>query len=69
VAGPHRSSIYAGCGARASGDAEKPAVVVEVRPYTAQDWERDNAGRVYESTLEMDAALDEYCALPDLKSA
>lgn len=46
----------------------KPAVV-EVRPYTTQDWERDNAGRVYESTDEMDAALDEYCALPDAESA
>ena len=45
----------------------KPAVV-EVRPYTTQDWERDNAGRVYESTTEMDAALDEYCALPDVES-
>jgi hypothetical protein len=39
--------------------------VIEVRPYTAQDWERDNAGRVYESATEMDVALDEYCALPD----
>ncbi len=37
--------------------------------YTAQDWERDNAGCVYESTTEMDAALDEYCALPDAESA
>lgn len=43
--------------------------VVEVRPYTTQDWERDNAGRVYESTAEMDAAFDEYCALPDAESA
>jgi hypothetical protein len=33
--------------------------------YTAQDWERDNEGRVYQSTAEMDAALEEYCALPD----
>jgi hypothetical protein len=46
----------------------KPAVI-EVRPYTALDWERDNEGRVYESTAEMDAALEEYCALPDAESA
>jgi hypothetical protein len=44
-------------------------VVFEVRPYTTRDWESDNAGRVYESTAEMDAALDEYCALPDAESA
>lgn len=54
--------------AQAGVDPGKPAVI-EVRPYTAQDWERDNAGRVYESTTEMDAALDEYCALPDAESA
>jgi hypothetical protein len=46
----------------------KPAVV-EVRPYTTKEWERDNAGCVYESTAEMDAALDEYCALHDAESA
>ena len=46
----------------------KPAVI-EVRPYATQDWERDNAGRIYESTAEMDAALDEYCALPDAETA
>jgi hypothetical protein len=44
-------------------------VVGEARPYTARDWERDNAGRVYESAIEMDVALDEYCALPELGSA
>jgi hypothetical protein len=54
--------------AQAGVDPGKPAVI-EVRPYTAQDWERDNAGRIYESTDEMDAALDEYCALPDAESA
>jgi hypothetical protein len=54
--------------AQAGVDPGKPAVI-EVRPYTTQDWERDNAGRVYESTAEMDAALDEYCALPDTESA
>lgn len=54
--------------AQAGVDPGKPAVI-EVRPYTAQDWERDNAGRVYDSTAEMDAALDEYCALPDAESA
>lgn len=50
--------------ARAGVDPGKPAVI-EVRPYTTQDWERDNAGRIYESTAEMDAALDEYRALPN----
>lgn len=53
---------------RAGVDPGKPAVL-EVRPYTAEDWERDNVGRVYESTAEMDAALHEYCALPDAESA
>lgn len=41
--------------------------LIEVRPYTREDWERDNAGRIYESTSEMDAALDEYCALPGVE--
>ncbi len=50
--------------AQAGVDPGKPAVI-EVRPYTTEDWERDNAGRVYESAAEMDVALDEYCALPD----
>jgi len=49
-------------------DPGKPAVI-GVRPYTTEDWERDNVGRVYESTAEMDAALYEYCALPDAESA
>ena len=53
--------------ARAGVDPGKPAVI-EVRPYTTQDWERDNAGRIYENTAEMDAALDEYRALPDAES-
>jgi hypothetical protein len=53
--------------AQAGVDPGKPAVI-EVRPYTTQDWERDNAGRIYESTAEMDAALDEYRALPDAGS-
>jgi hypothetical protein len=44
-------------------------VVVEVRPYTTQDWERDNAGRIYGSTADMDGALDGYCALPDVEGA
>jgi len=54
--------------AQAGVDLGKPAVI-EVRPYTTHDWERDNAGRIYESTAEMDAALDEYRALPDAESA
>ena len=47
--------------AQAGVDPGKPAVI-EVRPYTTQDWERDNAGRIYDNTAEMDAALDEYRA-------
>lgn len=54
--------------AQAGVDPGKPAVI-EVRPYTTEDWERDNAGRVYESAADMDAALDEYRALPDAESA
>ena len=53
--------------AQAGVDPGKPAVI-EVRPYTTEDWERDNAGRVYESTAEMDVALDEYCALPEQRA-
>jgi hypothetical protein len=53
--------------AQAGVNPGNPAVI-EVRPYTTQDWERDNVERVYESPSEMDAALDEYCALPDAKS-
>lgn len=53
--------------AQAGVDPGKPAVI-GVRPYTTQDWERDNAGRIYESTAEMDAALDEYRGLPDAGS-
>lgn len=52
---------------RVGVDPGRPAVI-EVRPYTTQDWERDNEGRVYERAAEMDAALDEYCALPDADS-
>jgi hypothetical protein len=54
--------------AQAGVDPGKPAVI-EVRPYTTEDWQRDNAGRIYESAAEMDAALDEYCSLPDAASA
>jgi predicted RNase H-like HicB family nuclease len=41
---------------------------IEVRPYSTQDWQRDNAGRVYRDAAEMDEALDEYCGLPDVES-
>ncbi len=58
-----QTSIYA----RHSAATPREALAAR-RRYTAQDWERDNAGRVYESTAEMDAALDEYCALPDAES-
>jgi hypothetical protein len=54
--------------AQAGVDPGKPAVI-EVRSYTTEDWQRDSAGRVYESIAEMDAALDEYCALPDPESS
>ena len=53
--------------AQAGVDPGQPATI-EVRPYTTQDWEHDNAGRIYENTAEMDAALDEYRALPDEES-
>ncbi len=41
--------------AQAGVDPGQPAVI-EVRPYTKEDWERDNAGRIYDTTAEMDAA-------------
>ena len=53
--------------AQAGVDPGKLAVI-EVRPYTREDWERDNASPIYESTTEMDAALDEYCARPGVES-
>lgn len=53
--------------AQAGVDPGKPAVI-EVRPYTTRDWERDNAGRIYENTAEMDAALDEYRSLSEAGS-
>lgn len=41
---------------------------IGARPCTTQDWERDNAGRVYRDAAEMDEALDEYCGLPDAEN-
>lgn len=39
-------------------------VLLQVRRYTAEDWIRDNEGRVYNSEEEFDAAMEELCALP-----
>ena len=39
--------------------------VIEIRPYTKRDFERDDAGRVYETTEEFVTSLEEYCELPD----
>jgi hypothetical protein len=39
-------------------------VVIELRPYTQQDWERDNAGTVYHGVDEFKAAMDEFTSLP-----
>ncbi len=40
-------------------------VVLEVRRYNSEDWIRDNEGRIYYSTEEFDAAIEELCALPE----
>ena len=42
----------------------EPAVV-EIRPYTKRDFERDDAGRVYETAEEFIESLEGYCQLPD----
>jgi hypothetical protein len=42
----------------------EPAVV-EIRPYTKRDFERDDAGRVYETAEEFIDSLEDYCQLPD----
>jgi hypothetical protein len=39
--------------------------VVEIRPYSKRDFERDDAGRVYGSADEFVDSLEEYCELPD----
>jgi hypothetical protein len=41
------------------------AVVVEVRRATREEWIAANAGRIYESTGDMDKAIDELRALPE----
>ncbi len=40
-------------------------VLLEVRRYNSEDWLKDNEGRIYYSTEELDAAMEEYLALPD----
>lgn len=42
----------------------EPAVV-EIRPYTKRDFERDDANRTYDNTDEFVASLEQYCRLPD----
>jgi hypothetical protein len=39
--------------------------VVEIRPYTKRDFEREDAGRVYETTEAFVTSLEKYCELPD----
>lgn len=41
------------------------AVVVEVRRATREEWIAANAGRIYESTDDMDRAIDELRSLPE----
>jgi hypothetical protein len=42
----------------------EPAVV-EVRPYTKADFEREDRDRTYASVEEFAASLEDYCRLPD----
>jgi hypothetical protein len=42
----------------------EPAIV-EVRPYTKADFERDDGDRTYETVETFAASLEDYCRLPD----
>jgi hypothetical protein len=42
----------------------EPAVV-EIRPYTKRDFERDDADRVYDTVRGFVDSLEDYCQLPD----
>ena len=39
--------------------------VIEIRPYTKRDFERDDAGRVYDTVEGFVGSLEDYCELPD----
>lgn len=39
--------------------------VIEIRPYTRRDFERDDAGRVYDTVEGFVDSLEDYCELPD----
>ena len=39
--------------------------VIEIRPYTKRDFERDDADRVYDTVDGFVGSLEDYCELPD----
>jgi hypothetical protein len=39
--------------------------VIEIRPYTKRDFERDDVGRVYDTVEGFVDSLEDYCELPD----
>ena len=39
--------------------------VIEIRPYTKRDFERDDGGRVYDTVEGFVGSLEDYCELPD----
>jgi hypothetical protein len=39
--------------------------VIEIRPYTKRDFERDDVGRVYDNVEGFVDSLEDYCELPD----
>ena len=39
--------------------------VIEIRPYTRRDFERDDVDRVYDTVEGFMDSLEDYCELPD----
>jgi hypothetical protein len=39
--------------------------VIEIRPYTKRDFERDDVDRVYDTVEGFRESLEDYCELPD----
>jgi hypothetical protein len=39
--------------------------VIEIRPYTKREFERDDAGRAYDTVEAFVDSLEDYCELPD----
>jgi hypothetical protein len=39
--------------------------VIEIRPYTKRDFERDDVDRVYDTVDGFTDSLEDYCELPD----